>query len=204
MGDVFDAARGGIDMASKKISILRVVLTVVSAGIILFLAVFAGMQIGYAFKDGGGTHSAPGDAPAGRPLAGDPIPSLKLYTDNQQPTDLRDVVSGGAALIAFTMPGCKSCSEILSGWQTDGILEGRQGTRIIVVVATPPGDFDAGDLSPYGSVYPLYFCDNADLYFGLNVRGLPAVLGITADGAVSFFSNEPESIHDPAFIESHL
>ncbi len=203
MGGVFMVGRKSIAMASAKNSILRFALVVISAGIILFLAVFVGIQIGHAFK-GDDTSSVEAGASTGQPLTGDPIPSLKLYTDNKQATDLREVVSGGAALVAFTMPGCSSCSDLLSGWETDGISEGRKELRIIVVVATPPDDFDAGELAQYGSAYPLYFCDNPDLYFGLNVRGLPAVLGITAEGAVSFFSNEPESINDPAFIESYL
>jgi hypothetical protein len=162
--------------------------------------VFVGIQIGHAFKGSGDASSVEDGTSTGRPLAGDPIPSLKLFTDDQQPTDLRDVVSGGAALVAFTMPGCNSCSDLLSVWQEDSLLDGKNDTRVIVVVTTPPDDFDAGELAQYESVYPMYFCDNVDLYIGLGVRGLPAILTVTDDGAVGFFSDDPTPISDRAYL----
>jgi len=175
---------------------------IVVGGIILFLAVFVGIQIGYALK-GGDRTSATEAISSGTPSPGDPVPSLKLFTEDGRPSNLREIVSGGDALIAFTMSGCSSCSDLLSGWKADGILDRREGRRIFVVVATPPGDFDAGELAPYASYCPMYFCDNADLYVDLDVHGLPAVLGVTGDGAVSFFSDDAESIRDTTYLVRH-
>jgi len=201
---MFTAVRKGITMASTNIRVKRAVIIIVSGGVMLFVSVFAGIQIGHALKDDRGKSAADDIIISGRPSTGDPVPQLTLFTGDGRQTDLQQVVSGGKTLIAFAMPGCISCTEVLSGWVSEGIIDREEGARVIVVVATPPGVFEAGDLASFASSYPMYFCDSPELYLGMDIRGLPAAMGITGDGVVSFFSNDQDTIRDTAFLRQHL
>lgn len=192
-------------MTFMRNPVRRAVIYIASGGVILFLAVFVGIQIGYALKSDSKKPSSPPETPTSdRPTVGDRIPFLNLFTADGSRTDLRTVVSGDKALIVFTMPGCTSCSKLLSEWQSKGIHETPGSARIIVLVATPPDNFDAGDLAEFASSYSMYFCDDADLYAGLDMRGVPAVMGATDDGRISVFTDNHDSIRDKAFLARYM
>jgi hypothetical protein len=191
-------------MESTRSTFRKTVIMILAGGVTLFLAVFVGIQIGYALKGGKDKSSSMNAMTSGKPSAGDRIPSLKLFADENNSTNLREIVSDSKALVVFAMPGCNSCSDVLSGWKANGIVDRRDGTRVIVVVATPPGDFDAKELVSYASSYPLYFCENTELYLKLNVRGLPAVLGVSKKGLVSFFTNDAKMVRDTTYIRSNI
>jgi hypothetical protein len=192
-------------MTSKRNPVRRAAIYIASGGVILFLAVFVGIQIGYALKSDSKKPSSSPETPiSNRPTVGDRVPFLKLFTADGGRTDLRTVVSGNKALIVFTMPGCHSCTDLLSGWQSNGIHETPGSARIIVVAATPPDDFNAGDLAEFESSYTMYFCDDVDLYAGLDMYGVPAVMGASDDGRVSVFTDNHDAIRDKAFLERYM
>lgn len=192
-------------MSSKRNPVRRAVIYIASGGVILFLAVFVGIQVGYALKTDSKKASSSLETPiSNRPTAGDRIPFLNLFTADGGRTDLRTVVSGSKALIVFAMPGCASCSKLLSEWQSKGIHETPGGARIIVLIVTPPDNFDADDLAEFASSYTLYFCDDVDIYVGLDMHGVPAIMGTTADGRISVFSDNSDSIRDKAFLTRYM
>jgi hypothetical protein len=161
---------------------------IITGGVILYAAVFLGIQAGHAFR-GGATEITPDNLPNESLLSpGDPIPPLPLKTATGTPVTLAEAVGDRPTLVGVVMPGCTPCKQLLGQWQQGGV-DGTGKYQVILVATEIEEVGDFGVLADYADTYPIYWCRSDDMDGICGITTFPSLIGMTADNTVGFVAN---------------
>ena len=191
-------------MANQPNPFLKGLIFLILGGVVVFIAVIAGIQIGYALRghDAGRAAEPP---PNNTTLQlGTVIPSLPVFTAEGDQTDLRLVTEGNRTVIAVVLPGCEPCEKLLDEWVETGITNGAGGVRIVILSAMNDGNRDLGPLAGYRDRFSIYFCKSEDLKQQYGLTMTPCLIGIGPDNTLKFADDQHLRQYDAEFFDKHL
>lgn len=146
---------------------------------LVFVAAFAGVWAGTAFRDA----RAPGGGPGHETdlLPGAAFPAEMVIDAAGQPHDLARLAADGA-VVMFLAADCSACGMTLERWQPE--IEGGAlaGVRVIGVTYDPPERL--ADYPAKGARFPVY--RDAERVFGLEhgVTSVPTVVVVAPGGEI--------------------
>lgn len=193
-------------MAGEAHSFRNVIVYIFLGGVIMFVAIFLGIQAGFAIKGDGVGDLNPETLPNRSLLKpGDAIPPLPVYTlAGSQSMLLEDVIGGKRTVVGVVMPGCDPCKTLLGEWGDKGILNDLNDFQIILLASTPAENRDLGPLADFAERYPVYFCDHVALKEQFGISTFPSIMGFGDDNSVSFVANGYVHQLDVEFFEEYL
>jgi len=192
-------------MAGKPFSLKQGIIYIVLGGVVLFVAVTLGIQVGFALRGDGTAELSPETLP-NRSLMkpGDALPDLTVYTLDGKTTLLGDVIGGKKTVIGVAMPGCDPCKQLLTTWVKNGMVNGANDFQIILLASTTPETRELGPLADFSQHYPVYFCDHSLLKEQFGISTFPTVMGTGIGNKVSFVANGYVHQLDTEFFNKYL
>ncbi len=154
-------------------------------GVVVFAAVFLGIRAADVIATNNSTLSPEDLSNQSSLKIGDPPPSLDIATLEGSPMTLADLSHEHPVVVAFVMPGCGPCGELMKDWDAVGFAEGARWKPVVVVA----GDSSQARNSLPRAIlqsYPVYTCDEGELANTTNITVSPTLLGLGSDGTVRF------------------
>jgi hypothetical protein len=192
-------------MAGNLHSLRNGIIYILLGGVIMFVAIFLGIQAGFAIKSEGSTELTPENLP-NRSLVkpGDAIPPLPVYSANGEQFMLEAITGGRPTLVGLVLPGCEPCKLLLQGWGEKGIINGNKNYQVILLVSSGDDSRELGPLADFADKYDVYFCDHVPLKEHLGITTFPTVMGLGKDHSISFVANAYVHKLENEFFEQYL
>lgn len=192
-------------MAGNPNSLKQGIIYILLGGVVLFVAVTLGIQVGFALRGDGKPEINPDTLP-NRSLMkpGDPLPDLTVYTAEGKETRFADVLGGKKTAIGVVMPGCDPCKQLLTSWVNKNQVDGPHNFRMVLLVATTPEVREMGPLADFAQHYPIYFVDHPHLKEQFGISTFPTVMGTGTGNKVSFVANGYVHQLDTEFFNKYL
>lgn len=195
-------------MAGTSLSFKHVLVYILLGGVIMFLAIFLGIQAGFAIRGGqsAGIGELTPESLPNRSLLkpGDPIPSLPVQDMAGNELTLGELTESVPTVVGVVLPGCDPCKNLLSEWRSKGIIEGGTNFRIMLLAASRGDTLELGPLEEFAGECPVYFCDHVSLKELTGITTFPTVLGLSDEGTVSFVANAYVHQLDTEFFDEYL
>ncbi|HKK20122.1 MAG TPA: hypothetical protein VJ983_01510 [candidate division Zixibacteria bacterium] len=158
------------------------------AGVVIFAAVFLGIHTANLLA-WNGSNLSPEDFSNQTSLKiGDSAPYLSIVALDGSSTTLEELSRKNPVIVAFVMPGCGPCGELLKDWSTSGFAEGTNWKPVVVV----EGSADEARKSVPPAVlsrYSVFTCDEDALVDAANITVSPTLVGFGANGKIRFVSS---------------
>lgn len=194
-------------MSNINISFGKIISTILLGGLVLFVAVFLGIQAGFALKGGGGSTSeiTPLNLLNDTPLdLGEVLPPMRVKDLSGNLTSTADIAKGQKTVFVLAMPDCNPCGNLMKIWERNGVVSDPDGVQIIFLVSGAIDDTYLGKLAEYTEVYPMYFCDIDELGKKWGIGSFPNAVGVGQDNSISFVASAMVKRLDNEFFARYL
>ncbi len=176
-------------MSTRSISLKEGITYIVFGGIVVFIAVFFGIRSGLAVRSSGVLGITTKNLVNNTSLAiGESVPDMQVYQPGGTPVTLRDLCLEENTVLAFLMPGCGPCSDLLENWSRENTHEKAVDYRIILIAAMEDETEVIEELQGVETLYPVYLCDHATLSMTIGTTIFPTLLGVNEDASIVFVS----------------
>lgn len=158
------------------------------AGIVIFAGVFLGIRTASLF---GSDHSqlTPADLSNQSSLKiGDSVPALPIVSLDGAKAILGELSRDQAAVIAFVMPGCGPCGNLMADWSASDFGKNSSWKPIIVAVGSQEQARNALPNIISGQ-FQVYTCNENDLDKNAGVTVYPTIVGLGIGGKVCFVAS---------------
>jgi hypothetical protein len=192
-------------MAGSSHSFKHVLVYILLGGAIMFLAIFLGIQAGFAIRGDQTAELTPESLPNRSLLKpGDPIPPLPVRDMAGNELILDEITESVSTIVGVVLPGCDPCKKLLSEWRNKGILNGQNDFQVVLLATSPSDSLELGPLAEFAEIYPVYFCKSEALKELIGISTFPTVMGLSNEGTVSFVANAYVHQLDIEFFDEYL
>lgn len=177
-------------MSTGKRTFTSIIFYISIAGVVIFAAVFFGIRAGLAVRASGALGITVENLTNSTQLViGQKVPNIDVFTEHGRIQPLRSLCQGENTVIAFLMPGCGPCANLIDGWRNAELYQAANGYRVILVAATSDDVSDIEEIREIGADFPLYLCDFATLNASTGIETFPTIFGISGDTEIAFISS---------------
>ncbi|MEZ5360418.1 MAG: hypothetical protein R3F48_16515 [Candidatus Zixiibacteriota bacterium] len=177
-------------MSAGKRSFVSTIVYMCIGGGIIFAAVFFGVRAGLAVRTSGVLGIDPNNLTNNTQLViGQKLPEIQVFSNTTPERPLHELYQNTNTVVAFLMPGCGPCAELLTRWRLKQLSKKAEGYQVILVAATSADLNDISEITELGGEFPIYMCDFVSLNMATGIETFPTIFGIKRDGSIVFISS---------------